>query len=314
MSTTDTNVRSDLTSTTDPSRGAVVVGLDADGSALAALDWAIEDAVRRHRPLHLVCAAEPVYPDIMAGAIVMDSADDSATGILAAAVARAKELAPGLTVRTTSERLRALDVLVHASHTADTLVVGTHGRSRLGTLVLGSTSLQVVSQATCPVVVVRQAPPVPAPESRPRVVVGVDGSPVSMAAVDFAFAQADARGIGLTVVHGWSPDKVEGVDVRTASGDRWREAGQLEVAATAESIAGHTTRYPDVDVRTHVIRKSPADALVAEADGAELLVVGSRGWGDVRGMLLGSVSQGVLRRVPCPVAVVRPYPTPAEDA
>ena len=314
MSTINTTVRSDLTSTTDPSRGAVVVGLDADGSARDALDWAIEDAVRRHRPLHLVCAAEPAYPDIMAGAIVMDSADDSAAGVVAAAVERVTELAPGLTVHTTAERLRALDVLVHASLTADTLVVGTHGRSRFGTLVLGSTSLQVVSQATCPVVVVRHAAPVPAPEGRPRVVVGVDGSPVSMAAVDFAFAQADARGIGLTVVHGWNPDKVEGIDVRTASGDRWREAGQLEVAATAESIAGHATRYPDVDVRTHVIRKSPADALVAEADGAELLVVGSRGWGDVRGMLLGSVSQGVLRRVPCPVAVVRPYPTQAKDA
>ncbi|MDQ2756940.1 MAG: universal stress protein [Actinomycetota bacterium] len=314
MSTTGTTVRSDLTSTTDKSRGAVVVGLDADGSAVDALDWAIEDAARRHRPLHLVCAAEPVYPDVMAGAIVMDTADDNLARVLDAAVARVHELAPALTVHGTAERLRALDVLVHASHTADTLVVGTHGRSRLGTLVLGSTSLQVVSQATCPVVVVRHAPPVPAPESLPRIVVGVDGSAVSMAAVDFAFAQADARGIGLTVVHGWNPNVVEGVDVRTPSGDRWREAGQLEVAATAESIAGHAALYPDVDVRTHVIRKSPVDALVAEADGAELVVVGSRGWGDVRGLLLGSVSQAVLRRVPCPVAVVRPRPAQGEDA
>ncbi|MEO3937743.1 universal stress protein [Dermatophilaceae bacterium Soc4.6] len=314
MSTADTTTRSDLTSTTDPSHGAVVVGLDADGSASAALDWAVEDAVRRHRPLHLVCAAEPVYPDVMAGAIVMDSADDSSTEVLDAAVARVHELAPGHAVHGTAERLRALDVLVHASRTADVLVVGTHGHGRLGTLVLGSTSLQVVSQATCPVVVVRHSAPVPSPESRPRVVVGVDGSAVSMAAVDFAFAQADARGIGLTVIHGWNPDAVKGVDVRTPSGNRFREAGQLEVAATAESIAGHAALYPDVDVRTHVIRKSPTDALVAEADGAELLVVGSRGWGDVRGLLLGSVSQGVLRRVPCPVAVVRPRLVPAQDA
>jgi nucleotide-binding universal stress UspA family protein len=69
---------------------------------------------------------------------------------------------------------------------------------------------------------------------------------------------------------------------------------------------GWAEKYRDVVVGRQVVRSAAVDAIVAESDEASLVVVGSRGWGDVRGALLGSVSQGCLRRVHCPVAVVRP--------
>ncbi|WP_344222961.1 universal stress protein, partial [Lapillicoccus jejuensis] len=84
---------------------------------------------------------------------------------------------------------------------------------------------------------------------------------------------------------------------------------QEEDMLTWTAIAGWRERLPDVPVRVRVRQWSPVEALLAEADQAELLVVGSHGWGDVRGLLLGSVSQAVLRRSPVPVAVVRPRDT-----
>ena len=81
----------------------------------------------------------------------------------------------------------------------------------------------------------------------------------------------------------------------------------------AESLAGWREKYPDVDVREHVIRALPAEALIGESEGADLLVVGSRGRGGFGGLLLGSVSHTVLQHAHCPVAVVRPRPDRHRD-
>ena len=72
----------------------------------------------------------------------------------------------------------------------------------------------------------------------------------------------------------------------------------------AESLAGWQEKYPDVLVRSGVVREHPAAGLVAEAASAQLLVVGNRGRHALAGTLLGSVSQAVLHHATCPVAVV----------
>jgi nucleotide-binding universal stress UspA family protein len=161
----------------------------------------------------------------------------------------------------------------------------------------------VASHASCPVVVV---PPDASPRPRGHVVVGVDGSPLSAEAVGYAYLQAAERGTGLTVVHAWQVDPIE-ESIRYAASDAfWSERSDPEKVVTAESLAGWAEKYPDVVVRRRVVRSAAVEAIVAESEGAGLVVVGSRGWGDVRGALLGSVSQGCLRRVHGPVAVVRP--------
>ena len=81
------------------------------------------------------------------------------------------------------------------------------------------------------------------------------------------------------------------------------ESGRLLLA---ESLAGWREKYPDVDVRELVLQEFPVESLIAQSAGAALMVVGSRGKGGFTGLLLGSVSQGVLRGAHCPLAVVRP--------
>ena len=138
-------------------------------------------------------------------------------------------------------------------------------------------------------------------------VVGIDGSPVSEAALAFAFDAAAARGVGLVAVHAWSPTAID--ETLTPFMD-WDAVAVEEDALLAERLAGWVQKYPQVAVRRTVVRDGAVRALAAASREAQLVVVGSRGRGNATGLLLGSVSHGVLHASHCPVAVVRPGPIP----
>jgi nucleotide-binding universal stress UspA family protein len=286
----------------DRSFGAIVVALDGLDPTGPAIAWAVAEAVRRGRPLHVVATGDHDYPESPLTPMThLDSVDPGEALELAAA--KIVEAAPGLEVRTTGTLGRLVSLLLHASQTADTVVVAGRGTGRLHSIFLGSTAIQVASHASCPVVVVPYgAQQVP----RGPVVVGVDGSPLSAEAVGYAYLQAAERGVGLTVVHAWQVDPIEESLGYAASDTWWSEFSNPEQVLTAESLAGWGEKYPDVVVRRRIVRGAAVDTIVAESEDAGLVVVGSRGWGDFRGTLLGSVSQGVIRRVHRPVAVVRP--------
>ena len=301
--------------------GAVVVGVPLDGSGDDALDWAVDDAGRRHRRLLLVTAAERSRHRSLVG---VGGPQERGSGplevrLLAAldrAEARVHQRAPEVEVGTAPVRAHPVAALVDAARSADCVVVGSHGRTRLGTLLLRSMSQAVVSQARCPVVVVRETPSGRAgpggPAARPvhgRVVVGVDGSPSSTAATAFALEQAALRGSELVVVHAWRPPS--GASRALPDQERWRRAHAAEVAVASDGLARQHARHPGVEVRTLVLADSAVDALDFASETADLLVVGSHGWGDPSGLLLGSVSQAVLRGAECPVAVV-PAAAPGE--
>ncbi len=256
----------------------VVVGVDDRPSSRVALDWAIEEAVRRSRRLHVLHAHE-------------DSPGARHCAALSAAAAHARSVARTIEVSTELTSLRPAPALVDASLRSECLVVGARGRAPLAGVLLGTTSLEVSAHAVCPVVVVRQYPEVGV--RRPGVVVGADGSELSTKAIGYAFGEASARMLPLTVVQVWSSDL-----------DDAARSGQADALA-AEQVAGWGEDYPDVTVRRHVLRGHPVQALVDHSRGAELLVVGSRGRGGLTGLLLGSVSQGVIQHAHCPVAVVR---------
>jgi nucleotide-binding universal stress UspA family protein len=229
--------------------------------------------------------------------------------VLAEARAKAQQWAPGLTVDARLAHGPAARVLVDEGVEGAMIVVGSHGRGGFGRLLLGSSSAAVAAHATVPVVVTRGTNANEAWRAAP-VVVGVDGSAVSEAAVQFAFQAASRRGAGLVVVHAWAqPDPMvdEAFAVLSESTTRHTEAR----LAIAESLAGRRDTYPDVDVTEVVADGHAVDALLGEAatQRASLLVVGSRGRGGFIGLLLGSVSRGVLHHAECPVAVVRPTAT-----
>ncbi|MBO1413141.1 universal stress protein [Streptomyces sp. FH025] len=144
-----------------------------------------------------------------------------------------------------------------------------------------------------------------------HVLTGTDGSARSEAAALWAAEEAVRRGVGLRILHAWpwlSADYAEG----SVAGDL-RPAALAALAGTAERIR-HA--HPGLSVETAVVGNDPVDALVAEAEGAELLVLGSRGLGGFAGLLVGSVGLAVAARVATPLVMVRAdaNDTPQADA
>jgi nucleotide-binding universal stress UspA family protein len=288
---------------TPPAARPIVVGVDGATYTRSALDWALEEAVREGCDIMLVHGRSvPVQgPHIEP---LMEASDAVAQRILHAASQRIHGVSPRTKVTTATGIGSPGMLLVDASRDARVVVVGARGRGAVASAFLGSTSVDVVARAHCPVVVARE---LPATSSAPSgVVVGTDGSELSTAAVGEAFREADSRGAPLTVVHTWSIELAD-TGMRMLESDEARaRIAESETALAAQAVAGWAEKYPDVQVRTVVLNAHPVEALADTSRDAELVVVGSRGRGGFRGLLLGSVSQGVLHHAHCPVMVVRP--------
>lgn len=129
-----------------------------------------------------------------------------------------------------------------------------------------------------------------------RIVVGVDGSPTSKAALDWAIRQAARTGdlVEVVTAYYWFPMPIEDIDFKSVA-----------TRVSEDAIFGAADPGSPVKVVPKVVNGSPAKALLQEAAGAELLVVGSRGRGAVSEALLGSVSHYCVHHAPCPVVVVR---------
>ena len=175
------------------------------------------------------------------------------------ALARVQAVEPGVEVKVHLAFGATHDVLLDSLTGAQLLVVGSRGRGTLASLVLGSVSAGVAATAPCPVAVIRDAEARrDSPTFSGRVAVGVDGSEVSMAALDLAFALASERGIGVGVVHSWGPAAVR----RDLTSHEQRQATVEEhELQVAESLAGLAEKYPDVDVTTHQAEEDPRRAL-----------------------------------------------------
>ena len=130
------------------------------------------------------------------------------------------------------------------------------------------------------------------------VVVGVDGSEGSRRALQWALEEARVRGAPLRAVFAWSYLDQPGEGFDAAYGE---DDARQRLDRALEEVAGDVG---DVEVERVVVVDLPARALLDAARDADLLVVGSRGVGGFKGLLLGSVSQQVVQHAPCPVVVV----------
>ncbi|MQA96916.1 MAG: universal stress protein [Streptosporangiales bacterium] len=266
----------------------VVACVDGSAEALRAVEWAAGRAARGGLPLRIVHAhlwplmhvplgAAPGVPEVA-------GLDARAEAIRDEAVDRAEKagMSPDATVIVGFR----IPVLLDESRDAERLVIGSRGLGGVGSVLLGSTGVELAARAASPVTVVKGggAGPVRGPD---RIVVGYDGSGPAERALDYAFAEARATEVPLVVVRALG---------------RTDETGRLEEALAVRRAAG-----PEVVVSARQERGNPAGLLLAEADENTEIVVGSRGRGGFRGMLLGSVSQGVLHHAACVVTVV-PHP------
>lgn len=281
-------------------RQHIVVGVDPREDWHPAVGWAADEAHRRGLPLRLVVAVPPLHEPRRPGDLPRHREfEESAAHALESAHAWAGERQPG--IRTTASLLDGIPAptLAGLTREARMVVLGSRKLGRMAEfLSAGSLVVPVTAQSHCPVaVVVQRARSTGQP---PYLVVGVDGSEPSKAALALALEEADLRGCALRAVAVWQPPVFS---------FRGRDAPlDTERRLLAQTTAGWAEQYPGVRVSHEVVTGSPVEALAEAAEHAQALVVGRRGYGGYTGMRLGSVVHGLLHRAPCPVITV-----PAEE-
>ncbi|GAA1393267.1 universal stress protein [Catellatospora coxensis] len=282
----------------------VVVGVDGSAEGLAAVRAAAREAAGRGRALRVVHAFIWPLMHVPVGPAPGGPADGGlrhqAERYVADAVAEAGRIAPEVPVTGVVVDGAPTPVLVHESRGAVLLVLGNRGLGGFAELLIGSVTVQVTARALCPVLVVRDEPRAGGP-----VVVGVDGSELSVEAVGFAFEEAANRGTTLVAVHAWlyaTPAPHAGFVARVHDVDGLGE--ELD-RVLPEAVAGYRERFPQVAVQHLLVRGAPAHVLAEQSKTAQLVVVGAHGRGVLGGLLLGSVSHAVLHHAHAPLAIVR---------
>ncbi|MDX6744333.1 universal stress protein [Actinocorallia sp. A-T 12471] len=283
-------------------RAPVVAGVDGSEPGYAAVEWAAAEAERRRLPLRLVYAVPArllEHTSAQGAETIRQDLRDGCLQALRRGADRAALTARTVTVETELIAGGAAAALVGESERAALLAVGGRGHGEITGLLLGSVTGQVAAHAACPVAVVRQAEP----PTHNEVVVGVDTAESARAALDFAFAEAAARGARLRAVHAWShPASTGRGEMQPVVFDPELVAEE-ERLVLAEALAGWAGRHPDVEVVSEVVRGRAVRALSGASASADLLVLGSRGRGGFPGLVLGSVSQAMLHHAHCPVVV-----------
>jgi nucleotide-binding universal stress UspA family protein len=286
----------------------ILVGYDGSANATAALTWAQQEAARRSAPVELVYVYEwaTAVAPVPVGAIWPDRAvRREAVAMVEEAVTRAVAAHPEVPLTGTVVDGSAVPTLRSRSERAQLLVLGNRGLGGFTGLLAGSVATGVATHARCPVVVVRGC----APPHQP-VVVGVDESPDADRAIGFAFDQAAGCGVPLVAVRAWQPPPVPWrTDVRPLVYDADELAG-AERQLAGQALAGWQEKHPDVPVTIRLMPSTPAHALITASAEAQLVVVGSRGRGGFRGLLLGSVARQLIHHARSPVAVVRDVTEP----
>ncbi|WP_020556852.1 universal stress protein [Embleya scabrispora] len=281
----------------------IVVGVEPTDAGRLAVVWAADEAARRRLPLRLVHTLD--WPT-GAGRKLGTNANrqtwserfrNAGTRTLDEARALVAARHPALVTDTALLDGAPISVLPGQARGAAMIVVGSRRLSAATELLAtGSIATAVTAHAGCPVVVVRE------PEhtsADPRtIVVGVDGSRRSEPAVAYAFDEASRRGATIVAVHVRQPST--GLMAGLHTGEERRE-GRIRLA---ETLAGWSEKYPDVPVQREVVVGHPVKVLAGAGEHALEVVVGTRGHGGFMGMLLGSVSQGLIHHARCPLVIV----------
>jgi nucleotide-binding universal stress UspA family protein len=136
------------------------------------------------------------------------------------------------------------------------------------------------------------------------IVVGVDGSEDSIAALRFAAAEAALRDAKLRVVCAWHVPTAVYAGGWTPSVDMTSTFDTAARDVASRAMSEIARQQPGVDRESKVVEGQPAEVLLGESEDADLLIVGSRGLGGFKSLLLGSVSQQAANHARCPVAIV----------
>lgn len=290
----------------------IVVGADRTAAGVAAAQWALEEGALRGDQVTVVRAwadlmavgyseGEGVLTAARLEAFHRAAAEELAHDVLRAAGGPAGEL-PATAVAVQG---RATEVLTRASEHAELVVVGARSAGALSRGILGSVSASLLHHAHCPVVVVPE--PHDEPTATRRVVAGVDHSPSSVHALGWAAEEAERRSWPLVPVFVREP-----AGRGSGSSGEAIDLAPLDASERAALTAAAQQHHPGVTVEPEILSGHAAHALLDFTHPGDLVVVGARGRGGFRSLLLGSTSTAVAEHAHCPVVVIRP-PHPSDD-
>ena len=286
--------------------GPVVVGVDGSETGREALRFALAEARARDAPL-LTVLCWSIPPLTTGGVAVIPAFDVARTELGEAALQeledeleRVDAASSGVAVERHVVHGDAAGALVQRAEGADLLVVGSRGRGSITGALLGSVSSACLHHAPCPVAVVHAAREAPS-----RIVVGVDGSAGANVALEWAYTEARLRGLPVHAVCAYEePWTIAAAGA--ASADvilELRSAMAEEAEAVVDDV--RAAAPAGIVVTGAAVLSPPGQALVGAATAADLLVVGTRGRGGFKSLLLGSVSRHCAAHAPGVAVVVR---------
>ncbi|WP_433613442.1 universal stress protein [Prescottella agglutinans] len=290
---------------------AIVVAVDGSEAASNAVVWAARAAAVHQRRLHVVTAVHipsAYHSDPFLTHSFEDELRDTARARIDSAQALARRTTEDVgSIEVTTEQIDGLPSrnLIELTKQAWMVVLGAHGYGEITGLAVGSVTAAVTAHAECPVAVVRGRTLDGLPPTQGPIVVGVDGSESCKPAVAAAFEEAAMRGTNLIAVFAWSDLSVQSFFATPSDDDlHWSSIQSGKEAVLADQLAELKEQYSNVVVQQVVVRDRPVRILSEYAEQAQLVVVGSRGHGGFKGMLLGSTSRALLHKADCPVLIV----------
>lgn len=275
----------------------IVVGVTDAPVSTRVIEWAAQRASDRGQDLVLTSIVGGSIGAVGEGEVVRRALDDARQIVEGYALPLEQA---GHTVEVRVERGNPVSAMIEASESAALMVIGSDYRGPGTGKERGAHGIRIASGAKCPVAVV--------PDldlgDRTGVVVGVDGSPISSAAVQFAAAEADRLREPLFPVAVWTPLHVpRNMGVYP---DQYLDNMQAVTEETLGlAIAGLRQDYPDLEIQPRVERGYPSAVINEIAETARMTVMGSHGRGAIARFLLGSISHEVLQRLATVTVIAR---------
>lgn len=297
----------DTTNAPDIPASAIVAATDGSADARRALRWAADQAALERRPLVILTTTHAeVLPAGGLGtmsAVYAYSPEELLIGARATVqegVSLVHTLHPDLEVIGVAQLGSPRHVLIELSHRVHMIVLGSRGRGRVTSKLLGSVSSAMSRDATCPVVVCR-----PRPQETPDaagILVGADGTPESLLVIEFAFRQASLTGETLTVVHAvWD----ELAAIQGPGSVSAKETGLEEYRLLlGESVAGIAPKFPDVPLELRLTRGMAEDCLHDTSGTWSTIIVGRHPVQSFARLVTSTVATAVIERSHTTVIVV----------
>lgn len=290
--------------------GPVVVGIDDFEHSDRLIATAAREAQLRGTALWLANAfhgyapvTQGIPPGLTSEQILRDAVEEQ----LAQVAARTKAEFGDLHIETAALAGPAVAALAELANLDSLLVVGGRGRGGLSGQLLGSVSLGVLSQASCPVLVVRGD----REQVRGRVMLGVDvnldvdGSDTGPEVLEFAFNEAARRDASLYAFHAWEdPSLLYAYGTRAFPNEHRQAALERRRKLLDTILAPWREMHPKVPVSFEVLAGLPAKLLVESTELADLVVIGGKAHKSKDGMRVGAIAHTVLHHARCPVAIV----------